>query len=59
MSRIPVYNSNGIRIEWNSQNTYSVFDNDVETDSFYVYPTKSHREAIRNARIWIAQNRWN
>jgi hypothetical protein len=50
----------GLVIMWNGQNTYSVFDNGVETDSFYAYrdnPTMP--QATRIAREWVIANRWN
>lgn len=57
-----VYESNtdNLRIEWNTQNTYSVFFGTKEIDSFYVYSARPNmRDAVRNARLWVIDNRWN
>lgn len=57
-----VYESDtdNLRIEWNTKNTYSVFFGTKEIDSFYVYnPRPNMRDAVRNARLWVIANRWN
>jgi hypothetical protein len=53
-------NSDNLRIEWNTQNTYSVFYGTKEIDSFYSYnPRPNMRDAVRTARRWVIANRWN
>ena len=57
-----VYESNtdNLRIEWNTKNTYSVFFGQKEIDQFYSYvPRPNMRDAVRIARRWVIANRWN
>lgn len=57
-----VYESNtdNLRIEWNGQNTFSVYFGTKEINCFYSYNAKPNkRDAIRTARLWIIDNRWN
>jgi len=62
MTRPIVYRSliSPITIEWNTQNTFNVFNDGKEVDCFYSYsahPTMPG--AVRIAREWIINNVWS